>query len=140
MKQRQWSSRVEPVIGRTAVRDVTGQQLAEIAQGALRIDSKGNITGGKAAAGNLYRLLHHMFTKALARRLRPLELGHPLDGMEHRRSRVGNGCCQTASSARCLRLSTKTVARLRCEWLFASPRSPVGEFANCWTFVGRTFT
>ena len=82
MKQRQWSSRVEPVIRRTAVRDVTDQQLTEIAQGALRIDSKGNITGGKAAAGNLYRLLHHMFAKALAWRLHALELGHPLDGME----------------------------------------------------------
>jgi integrase len=41
--------------------------------------------GGKGEAGNLYRLLHHLFAKALAWRMRPLELGHPLDGMEQPR-------------------------------------------------------
>ena len=67
------------------MRDVTGQHLSKIVQGALRVDPRGNVTGRKAAAGNLYRLLHHMFTKALAWRVRPLELGHPLDGMEQPR-------------------------------------------------------
>src|SRR4051795_9685355 len=85
MKRRLWERAIGPSIGRTPVRDVTGQHLSAIVQGALRVDAKGNVTGGKAAAGNLYRLLHHMFAKALAWRLRPLELGHPLDGMEQHR-------------------------------------------------------
>lgn len=37
--------------------------------------------GGRAAAGNLYRLLHHMFAKALHWGLRPRELGNPLESV-----------------------------------------------------------
>jgi len=85
MKLRLWERSIGPSIGKIAVRDVTGQHLSDIVQGALRVDARGTVTGGKAAAGNLYRLLHHLFAKALAWRLRPLELGHPLDGMEQPR-------------------------------------------------------
>jgi integrase len=87
MKQRMWERSIKPAIGAMPVRDVTGQDVSEIIRSALRYDGNGNITGGKAAAGNLYRLLHHLLGKALAWRLRPLELGHPLDGIEQPRVR-----------------------------------------------------
>jgi hypothetical protein len=45
----------------------------------LRLDDAGQVRGGKAEAGNLYRLLHHMFRKALAWKLRPKEAGNPLE-------------------------------------------------------------
>jgi hypothetical protein len=76
-KLRMWKRRIEPVIGLLPVRDVTGNDLSQIVHAPLRIDAKGNVTGGKGEAGNLYRLLHHLFGKALAWRMRKLELGHP---------------------------------------------------------------
>lgn len=85
LKRRMWKRRIEPAIGRLPVREVAGHDLATLVRGALRFDPKGNVAGGKAAAGNLYRLLHHLFAKALAWRMRPLELGHPLDGIEQPR-------------------------------------------------------
>ena len=85
MKLRLWTRTIEPAIGKMPVRYVTGQHLSEIVRGGLQTDAKGRVTGGKGAAGNLYRLLHHLFAKALAWRLRPLELGHPLDGIEQPR-------------------------------------------------------
>jgi integrase len=85
LKRRMWKRRIEPAIGRLPVRDVSGTDLSGIVRGALRLDAKGNVVGGKAAAGNLHRLLHHLFAKALAWRVRPLELGHPLDGIEQPR-------------------------------------------------------
>src|SRR3954452_19742482 len=45
----------------------------------LRLDAAGQAIGGKAEAGNVYRLLHHLFRKALAWGLRPRELGNPLE-------------------------------------------------------------
>jgi integrase len=85
MKLRMWERSIDPAIGSAPVRDITGHELSTIIRSALRVDGRGNVTGGKAAAGNLYRLLHHLFAKALAWRLRPLELGHPLDGIEQPR-------------------------------------------------------
>jgi integrase len=82
LKHRMWTKYVKPVVGGSAVRDVTGNDMAEILRLPLRFDSKGQLVGGKGEAGNLYRLLHHLFTRALAWRMRPLELGHPLDGIE----------------------------------------------------------
>jgi integrase len=85
MKRRMWERSIKPGIGNTSVRQVTGQDLSAIVRGALRVGARGNVTGGRAAAGNFYRLLHHLFAKALAWRLRPLELGHQLDGIEQPR-------------------------------------------------------
>ena len=48
-------------------------------QTPARVDDEGRIVGGRAAAGNVYRLLHHMFGKALAWGMRPRELGNPLE-------------------------------------------------------------
>lgn len=85
-KARMWSARIKPAIGRLPVRDVTGTELSAIVRAPLRLHPRtGAIVGGKGEAGNLYRLLHHLFAKALAWRLRPLELGHPLDGIEQPR-------------------------------------------------------
>jgi integrase len=47
----------------------------------LRYDAAGQVIGGKAQAGNLYRLLHHMFSKSLAWGLRPKEAGNPLENV-----------------------------------------------------------
>jgi hypothetical protein len=85
LKRRMWTKYVEPTIGRLPVREVTGTDLAEILRLPLRFDSKGQLVGGKGESGNLYRLLHHLFARALAWRVRPLELGHPLDGIEPQR-------------------------------------------------------
>jgi hypothetical protein len=85
MKRRLWAGDIEPAIGHVAVREITGEDLSAIIRGALRFNVKGELVGGRGAAGNLYRLLHHLFSKALAWRMRPLELGHPLDGIEQPR-------------------------------------------------------
>jgi integrase len=54
----------------------------------LRFDPKsGEVVSGKGEAGNLFRLLHHLFGKALAWKVRPPEAGHPLDGLEQPRVR-----------------------------------------------------
>src|SRR5206468_3670945 len=39
------------------------------------------VTGGRAEAGNVYRLLHHMFRKALIWGLRPKVSGNPLESV-----------------------------------------------------------
>lgn len=84
-KLRMWERRIDPAIGLLPVRDVTGNDLSAIVRSPLRFDAKGNVVAGKGEAGNLYRLLHHLFAKALSWRLRPLDLGHPLDGIEQPR-------------------------------------------------------
>jgi integrase len=87
-KHRLWKSRIEPVVGQTPIREVTGTDLSAVIRNALRFAPEtGEVVGGKGAAGNLYRLLHHLFAKALEWRMRPLELGHPLDGIEQPRVR-----------------------------------------------------
>jgi Arm DNA-binding domain len=85
LKRRLWERRIAPVIGHLAVPEVTGADLSAIVRAPLRVDAKGRVTGGKGEAANLHRLLHHLFSKALAWRMRPLELGHPLDGIEQPR-------------------------------------------------------
>ncbi|HEX6010667.1 MAG TPA: Arm DNA-binding domain-containing protein, partial [Geminicoccaceae bacterium] len=65
LKRRLWRTAIEPPIGRLPLREVTGADLSAIVRGPLRFDGKGQLVGGRAAAGNLYRLLHHLFGKAL---------------------------------------------------------------------------
>ena len=74
------------MVGALALRNVTSADLSAIVRAPLHFHPRtGQVAGGKGEAGNLYRLLHHMFAKALAWRMRPPELGHPLDGIEQPR-------------------------------------------------------
>ena len=47
----------------------------------LRLDEAGQVVSGKAEAGNIYRLLHHMFRKAIGWKLRAKEAGNPLENV-----------------------------------------------------------
>ncbi len=78
-KTRLWERRVKPVLGRLKVRDVTEEDVGAVVRAPLRLDGAGQVVGGKAEAGNVYRLLHHLFRKASAWGLRPRELGNPLE-------------------------------------------------------------
>jgi len=78
-KTRLWARRIKPALGSLKVRDVTAEDVGAVVRAPLRLDSAGRAIGGKAEAGNVYRLLHHLFRKALAWGLRPRELGNPLE-------------------------------------------------------------
>jgi integrase len=78
-KRYMWYSRIEPRIGALKIKDVTGEDAGALVREAMRVDDEGRIVGGRAAAGNVYRLLHHMFGKALAWGMRPRELSNPLE-------------------------------------------------------------
>jgi hypothetical protein len=64
-KTRWWRRCIEPAIGHLKINDVTEQGAGAVVRAPLRLDGKGQVVGGKAEAGNLYRLLHHMFHRAL---------------------------------------------------------------------------
>lgn len=80
-KTRMWRRRIEPALGKLKVRDITEAEAGDVVRAPLKMKDD-RIVGGRAEAGNLYRLLHHIFRKALLWRLRPLALGNPLDGVE----------------------------------------------------------
>jgi integrase len=80
-KTKMWERRIAPAIGHLKVKDVTEEDVGAVVRAPLRLDGAGRVIGGKAAAGNLYRLLHHLFRKALGWGLRPKELGNPLDNV-----------------------------------------------------------
>jgi len=63
------------------VRFVTEEHVGAIVRAPLRLDDAGLIVGGRAEAGNVYRLLHHVFRRALAWGLRPREAGNPLENI-----------------------------------------------------------
>jgi integrase len=84
-KTRWWDRRIKPAIGALKIKDVTEEDAGAVVRSPLRLDAMGRATGGKAEAGNLYRLLHHLFRKALAWGLRPKELGNPLDNIDQPR-------------------------------------------------------
>jgi integrase len=84
-KRRMWERRIQPAIGPLKVKDITEEDTGAVIRAPLRLGTEGRVTGGKAEAGNLYRLLHHMFRKALLWGLRPKELGNPLDGIDQPR-------------------------------------------------------
>ena len=77
-KRRMWSARIEDPIGKLKVKDVTRSDVSAIVSAPLQEDTNGDVIGGLGEAGNLYRLLRHMFYKALLWGLRPRELGNPL--------------------------------------------------------------
>ena len=80
-KARMWERRIKPAIGRLKVGAVTEEDVGAVVRAPLRLDAAGQVIGGKAEAGNLYRLLHHMFRKALGWGLRPKESGNPLENV-----------------------------------------------------------
>jgi integrase len=80
-KTRQWLRVIEPKIGRLKIDDVTDKDAADVVFAPLRLGPTGQVIGGKGAAGNLYRLLHHMFGQALGWGLRTKALGNPLENV-----------------------------------------------------------
>lgn len=84
-KIRMWERCVNPAIGALKIKDVTQEDAGAIVRSPLRLDAGGLIVSGKGEAGNLYRLLHHIFHKALIWGLRPRELGNPLDNIDQPR-------------------------------------------------------
>jgi integrase len=78
-KRRVWKARIKPKIGALKVADVTTQDCSDLVRSCFSLDKDGRVTGGKAAGGNVYRLLHHLFSKALLWKLRSKELGNPLE-------------------------------------------------------------
>jgi len=91
-KTRMWTRRIEPALGQMKIGDVTEQDAGAVVRAPLRLDAAGQVLGGKAEAGNLYRLLHHMFHKALQWNLRPKELGNPLESVSEPKVNAANGC------------------------------------------------
>jgi integrase len=80
-KRRLWRQRIKPAIGRLRINDVTEQDAGAIVRAPLRLDANGKVVAGKAAAGDLYRLVHHLFRKALGWGLRAKEAGNPLENV-----------------------------------------------------------
>ena len=80
-KTRMWTRRVEPAIGHLKINEVSEEDAGAVVRAPLRLDATGQVIGGKAEAGNLYRLLHHMFRKALLWKLRHNEAGNPLESV-----------------------------------------------------------
>jgi integrase len=80
-KTRMWERRIEPAIGHLKINDVSEEDAGAVVRAPLRLDAAGQVIGGKAEAGNLYRLLHHMFRKALQWSLRAKEAGNPLESV-----------------------------------------------------------
>jgi integrase len=94
-KTRMWTRCIEPKIGHLKIGAVTDEEVGAVVRTPLRLDGAGQAIGGKAEAGNLYRLLHHMFKKALQWKLRPQEAGNPLESVTepkvNRRERLLTG-------------------------------------------------
>src|SRR3954464_1656387 len=65
-KTRLWERRIRPALGHLKVQAVTEEDAGAVVRAALRIDASGRVIGGRGEAGNTYRLLHHLFRKALA--------------------------------------------------------------------------
>jgi integrase len=80
-KARLWDRRVKPAIGHLKIGAVTEEDVGAVVRAPLRLDAAGQVIGGKAEAGNVYRLLHHMFRKALGWGLCPKEAGNPLENV-----------------------------------------------------------
>jgi integrase len=80
-KTRIWKTRIDPAIGNLKINNVTEEDAGTVVRAPLRLDQDGRVIGGKAEAGNIYRLLHHMFAKALGWRLRAKEAGNPLENV-----------------------------------------------------------
>ena len=80
-KTRLWERRIKPVLGHRRVRDITEEDAGGLVRAPLRLDATGRAIGGRAEAGNVYRLLHHMFRKAIVWGMRSREAGNPLENV-----------------------------------------------------------
>ena len=80
-KNRLWERRIRPALAHFKVQDVSEDDAGAVVRAPLQLDAAGQVVGGKAEAGNLYRLLHHMFRKALFWGFRPRETGNPLENV-----------------------------------------------------------
>jgi integrase len=80
-KNRLWKQRIKPTLGSLKVHEVTEEDAGAVVRAPLRLDAEGRVIGGRAEAGNVYRLLHHMFRKALLWGCRPREKGNPLENI-----------------------------------------------------------
>jgi len=94
-KTRMWTRRIAPAIGHMPIAEVTEEDAGAVVRAPLRLDTAGRVIGGKAEAGNVYRLLHHLFHNALQWKLRPKEAGNPLESVSepkvNRRERLLTG-------------------------------------------------
>jgi integrase len=90
-KTRMWERRIEPAIGKLKINDVSEEDAGAMVRAPLRLSDSGQVFGGKAEAGNIYRL----FSKALGWRLRAKEAGNPLESVTEpkvpRRERLLSG-------------------------------------------------
>src|SRR6516162_9782104 len=77
-KIRMWKRVVEPMIGELKLDEPMTEDVGAVVRSPLRLDDAGRVVSGRGEAGNLYRLLHHMFSKAIAWDMRPRALGNPL--------------------------------------------------------------
>ena len=62
-KTRLWERRIKPALAHLKVRDVTEEDAGAVVRAALQLDAAGRVIGGRAEAGNAYRLLHHCSAK-----------------------------------------------------------------------------
>src|SRR6185295_12441951 len=80
-KTRLSERRIKPELGHLKVRDITEEDAGALVRAPLRLDAAGRAIGGRAEAGNVYRLLHHMFRKAIVWGMRSREAGNPLENI-----------------------------------------------------------
>jgi hypothetical protein len=90
-KTRMWKQRIKPAIGHLKINDVTEEDAGKVVRAPLRLDAAGQVIGGKAEAGNIYRLLHHMFRKAIGWKLRARKRVTRSKLWPSRRSRAASG-------------------------------------------------
>jgi len=57
-KARMWTRRIEPKIGHLKISDVTDEDAGAVVRAPLRLDTADQVIGGRAEAGNIYRLVH----------------------------------------------------------------------------------
>ncbi len=77
-KRRMWETRIEPKLGKLLVKDITDADVSDLIRSIQKFDKDGNVTHGKAEAANVYRLLRHLFNKALIWKVRPAAGGNPV--------------------------------------------------------------
>ena len=77
-KLRMWECRVEPKLGNLPVKNITDADVSDLIRACQTFDKAGNVIRGKAEAANVYRLLRHLFNKALVWKVRPAAAGNPV--------------------------------------------------------------
>ncbi|MFZ4860477.1 MAG: tyrosine-type recombinase/integrase, partial [Desulfuromonadaceae bacterium] len=77
-KHRMWETQIKPKLGHMPVKDITDGDVSDLIRSVQKVDKAGNVTHGKAEAANIYRLLRHVFNKALAWKVRPIAAGNPV--------------------------------------------------------------